>query len=66
MGDKFTTWQPAGDWERFAPGAFDSVIGQVVPLTYEGHRVGRCRLISAEVAADGSGAALLFEAVTDG
>jgi phage head maturation protease len=69
-GMRYTFWSPAGTFEvpgkgefpeRFAPGAFDRTVGTVVPLTYEGSTIGRGRVISAEVAADGSGVSITYE-----
>ncbi|MFJ3826227.1 hypothetical protein [Streptomyces nodosus] len=49
---KMTVEQPAGDGERFAPDAFDSQVGQEVPVkTPDGTKTGR--VTGARVAADG-------------
>jgi phage head maturation protease len=69
-GMRYTIWQPAGTvdipgkgefTERFAPGAFDGTVGKEVPLTYEEREIGRGRVVSAEVAEDGSGVSITYE-----
>ncbi|MFJ2303777.1 MULTISPECIES: hypothetical protein [unclassified Streptomyces] len=47
----------------FRPGAFDRMIGARVPMTIGGRPVeGGCKVVSAEVAADGRSVALTLEA----
>lgn len=67
---RISCWQPAGlvhvpgkgDFpERFAPGAFDSVIGTEVPMTLNQREIGRATVISADVDDDGSGVMLTLE-----
>ena len=62
-GTRSSFWQPAEAFERFAPGAFDRTIGQVIPLKYEGRVIGHQRVIAAEVADDGSGVMFTVEVV---
>ncbi len=49
-------WHPADEHERYAPHAFDSLIGQEVPFKIEGAERGRTTVVAVEVAEDGSGA----------
>jgi phage head maturation protease len=67
-------WQRAGTvdvpgkgefQERFAPGAFDSEIGKVVPLSAEGRVLGECEILSADVAEDGSGVMFTYRILGD-
>lgn len=62
-GTRYGVWHPASPDEMFAPGAFDRSVGKVTAVTAEGRTIGHDRLISAEVAEDGSGAMLTFEVV---
>lgn len=53
-----------GDFpERYAPTAWDNMIGQVVPMTYEGAPLAHGRLLTAKVNEDGSAVELTFEQV---
>ena len=53
--------QQAEEGERFAPGAFDSQIGKVIPFTMtEGVRV-HARVVSAEVSPDGQQVRMTLE-----
>jgi hypothetical protein len=46
--------QPATPGTVFAPDAFNRQIGETLPMTFEGVQVDDCRLVSADVAADGA------------
>jgi phage head maturation protease len=72
VGIRYEIWQPAGTFEvpckgefqqQFAPGAFDRSVGKVVPLKIESRPVGHARVVSAEVAQDGSGVTFTYEIV---
>lgn len=41
--------QPSPDLCRFADGVFDRVIGTEVPLTIEGTRTGKAKILNAQV-----------------
>jgi hypothetical protein len=65
-------WQPADPFyvegkgwfpQKFMPGSFDSTVGQIVPMTYEGRLLGHVKVISATVAEDGSGVMFVIEVV---
>jgi hypothetical protein len=72
VGVRYEAWQPAGTFEvpgkgefqeRFASGAFNRSVGKVIPLKIEERPVGHVRVISAEVAEDGSGVTFTYEIV---
>jgi hypothetical protein len=55
---------PKGDFpERYAPGAFDSNIGKLAPLTIEGEQLGWVRILAADVIDDGQAVRITFEDV---
>lgn len=71
-GMRYTLWEPAGTIDvpgkgefpqQFAPGAFNRSIGKVIPIKYEGREICQGRVISAEVADDGSGVSITYEVV---
>lgn len=64
---RFSFRQSAGEFQRFAPDAFDSQVGRAVALTagVDSQRIGTARLVNAQVNADGSNVELTYE-VADG
>lgn len=69
-GTRYTAWEPAGTFDvpgkgefpqRFAQGAFDGTIGKEVPIKVQGVTIARGRVVSAEVAEDGSGVSITYE-----
>ena len=73
VGMRYEGWEPAGTVDvpgkgefprQFAPGAFDSSIGKIVPFKFGDVRVGHVRVIAADVAEDGSGVQFTYE-ITD-
>lgn len=58
--------QYADDPGRFAPRAFESSIGKIVPLKVEGRQVGEAKLVAAEVADDGRSVRLTFDTTGTG
>lgn len=46
---------------RFAPGAFDSQVGNEVPFKVNGETIGTCTLLGVSVSEDGSFATMTFE-----
>jgi hypothetical protein len=72
-GMKFSIWRPAGlvivpgqgsYLQRFSPGAFDHLVGSVVPARRGGKGAGTAVILSAQVRADGAGVMLAFEMLT--
>jgi hypothetical protein len=63
-GDRLTFRQLAEDHTVFAPDAFAGVIGQRVPLTMAGERIGTALLLAAEVAEDGRSVSLTVQVST--
>jgi len=70
VGTRVEQYQPAGVFQvpgkgeaeqKFAQGAFDGSVGKVVPITMEGRTIGSGRVISADVALDGSGVTIVYE-----
>lgn len=57
---------PGKGWfpQKFAPGAFDSSIGKVIPIMLDGRQIGHGRLTGADVAGDGDSVQLTYE-ITD-
>ncbi len=53
--------QTAGERKRYTPGAFNSQIGQEVPIMVEGSKAGDGELVMAEVVDDGRAALLTYE-----
>jgi hypothetical protein len=49
-------YHPAGEHERYAPHAFDRLIGQEAPFKIEGAERGRATVIAVKVNEDGTGA----------
>jgi len=48
--------QPAGEHERYAPHAFDRLVGQDAPFKIEGAERGRATVVAVKVDEDGRGA----------
>lgn len=65
MGNLVKAVQQAPEHHAFAPGAFDSQIGETFPLTVEGRQIDNCKVVAAEVAEDGASVTLTLE-VPDG
>jgi hypothetical protein len=59
---RFTAWVPAAEHERFAPGSWDAQIGSSTRLQCFGTDVGWAKILQADIAADGSGVTLTFDA----
>jgi hypothetical protein len=59
---RYTAWVPAAEGERFGPGAFDGQVGRATRLNFFGTAIGWATIVSAEVAGDGSGVTLTFDA----
>jgi hypothetical protein len=49
-------YQPAEEHERYAPHAFDRIIGQDAPFKIEGTEHGRATVVAVKVDEDGRGA----------
>ena len=64
MARWFKFRQPASEFERFASGAFNRLIGKDVPVTLPNGRHVMGKLIAAEVAPDGASAELTVELTT--
>jgi hypothetical protein len=59
---RISFWHPAENHERFAPHAFDGVIGSQVPVGGQAREdLGLCTVVAAEVAGDGSRVLLTIE-----
>jgi len=58
--------QRAGEHERFGPSAFDSQLGQKVPLTVGDQFDGIATLVAADVSTDGSEVEVAFEVPDSG
>lgn len=69
----YTSWTiEAGENERFAPGAFDGLVGKAVPWNFREtddgpvkRRLGTATVVGAEVSPDGRTACLTAELVWD-
>lgn len=57
--------QPPPDLCRFADGVFDRVIGQRVPLTFDGHPSGMCTVVDADVIEGGYAVRLTLDVPDD-
>lgn len=60
-------YQRAGEHERYAPHAFDSIIGQDAPFKIKDAECGRAAVVAVKVDEDGRGATWTvdLEGVTD-
>jgi hypothetical protein len=63
-GTHVTFSHRTAEGERFAPGAFASRIGKLVPITMEDATIATARILSIDVSSDGSAVSVTYE-ITD-